>query len=264
MQVQRHMLLPQREAMHHQSSSSTTITSNVRREQYQVSHQPGQITSMPEPTRKSSLQSTSVAAAVSSFVSATTSKINAGQRSDSTQLSNVKSYEKTSKYSVSSNNGNSSGDLPGKPEAEPFNIRMNYIDESGFVDVNVDRIADQLSGLSVADNGVRSSTSRPVSSSPSTVTHLLTSMPEPQIYRDHATSSSGARASSLSVRKTVVDYKTRQEHKALIETLLKRISVLFQKQKGKSNVFAIKQDDTSSHWQLLDTYGESGTSQEVN
>ncbi|KAI8058292.1 hypothetical protein BDF22DRAFT_652388 [Syncephalis plumigaleata] len=154
--------------------------------------------------------------------------------------------------------------------AEPCNIRMNYIDEGGFVDVNVDHIADQLSGLSVADNGVQPSAPRPASSSASAVTHHSVSMPEPQIYRGNEASSYGARASSTaaaatSVRKTVVDYKTREEHKALIETLLKRISVLFQKQEEKTNSSrARRQDDTSSHWQLLDSHGGSSTSQEVN
>ncbi|RKP23588.1 hypothetical protein SYNPS1DRAFT_24343 [Syncephalis pseudoplumigaleata] len=91
-----------------------------------------------------------------------------------------------------------------KPEAEPFHVRMNYIDEGGFVDVDVDRIADQLGGLSVSDSG-------------------------PQVYR--------APDTRASVRKTAVDYKTRQEHKALIEALLER---------------------------LLDAHGRSGTSQEVS
>ncbi|KAI9595201.1 hypothetical protein BDF19DRAFT_79138 [Syncephalis fuscata] len=233
-EVQRHVMLPQREVMynHHNTSSGSG---------HRSPHQHGSTSAMPAPSRESSLQSARVAG----------TSIN---RQPSPQ---PKKYPECAVYRSSA----TANSMPGKPKAEPFNIQMQYIDDSDFINVNVDSITEQMGGLSVTGGGVRPSAPRPALPSQPTVTHQSSSMPEPHIHRIAEAGSAGARTPAW---KTAVDYKTRQQHKALVEALLEKVSLLFHKQEVKASSSTPKKNASASHWQLLDSPNEYGSTQEVN
>ncbi|RKP06622.1 hypothetical protein THASP1DRAFT_31564 [Thamnocephalis sphaerospora] len=133
--------------------------------------------------------------------------------------------------------------LPGRQTATPCRVRMEDTD-GDFVNVEVDALADQLSGLSVG--------------------------------RQHARPSSPARAvprpaeSGDKAWKTAVDYQTRRKHKQLIDRLIAKINQLVSSREDGAASSAKNGDNAAQAarpkgaWQLVDTPNDHGATREIN